>query len=797
MADVFLSHNSKEAERVQILDRYFRDAGISTWLDTEQVKPGDIALEKIQHGLNSCHTCLIIIGPTDLGRYHRHELWVAINNRVADNQNRFRVIPVLLPGATEENWLNLPNWLRIYSRVQLESMTDQSGLELLTQTIRGDDMVRAVLELTRVEENFNVRFYIEDQPPLEGPFLFDCTEGTPEYLAIKRLEKGELERLSNIGEIGAPLWASLFFGPMELAWRKNAWNKYCHLRLLLPPELEWLPWETLYDEVKGQYLLESGMFSIIRDLPSEQQKRQKQTILDNALRVLIVMPGGSGLDERAEIRQIEGALNKLGNAVTVTLLDKNVTLRRIEEYLVKHKPHVFHFLGHGRMHPDHGSQIRLNQPDEWVDSDHFAILFARRSVRLVIVNCCFGGSSLPSHKGLGQHLLARGVPAVIAMQYQISDQAAVEFAAHFYRFLVSNPNPGRIDHALERTRRKLLLQNNTSRFHAFVTPRLYLARGAEELFRIRHLYQPPRVTDPIPETPKISIDPLLVKGLLSTLVEGRCVPVIGPDLLPGLEVRDAQTETIPPEAPGPRGLAAVLNKKLAGPTAEEYPDWMADNSLCDRAGSWFQATLLQRVCQYYEQILGRRRVIGAIQAVFETYRKPPNLYLDIASWDISGLFVTWFDGMMEMALGDKELNIVGIDDPIVRRPGDFLLINLRGSWSRGKNLIITELDERRLLWNRFHRMSNQIEAWLAEKKNPSLLFLGCSPKDELTLRLAFRLLINSDIAYKLGDVYFVCRNYSTVDQAFWKQLEVNCVWIEEDPAKLIPWLTRQIGNHHE
>jgi hypothetical protein len=46
---------------------------------------------------------VVFVGPEGLGPWQREEMSVAINRRVCDSEQRFRVIPVLLPGAKRES----------------------------------------------------------------------------------------------------------------------------------------------------------------------------------------------------------------------------------------------------------------------------------------------------------------------------------------------------------------------------------------------------------------------------------------------------------------------------------------------------------------------------------------------------------------------------------------------------------------------------------------------------------------------------------------------------------------------
>jgi TIR domain len=57
----------------------------------------------IEDALKECESCAVFVGPEGLGPWQREEMRVAVNRRVCDSEQRFRVIPVLLPGAKRES----------------------------------------------------------------------------------------------------------------------------------------------------------------------------------------------------------------------------------------------------------------------------------------------------------------------------------------------------------------------------------------------------------------------------------------------------------------------------------------------------------------------------------------------------------------------------------------------------------------------------------------------------------------------------------------------------------------------
>ncbi len=62
------------------------------------------------------------------------------------------------------------------------------------------------------------------------------------------------------------------------------------------------------------------------------------------------------------------------------------------------------------------------------------LLHNARGLRLVLLNACEGsrtGQADP-FAGVAQTLVQQGIPAVVAMQFEISDTAAIAFAQAFY-----------------------------------------------------------------------------------------------------------------------------------------------------------------------------------------------------------------------------------------------------------------------------------------------------------------------------------------------------------------------------
>ena len=134
--DVFLSYHSKDKPAVERLGLLLRDAGINPWLDTWNLIPGDSWQSAIETALQECLACAIIVGPASIGSWQHEEMRAAIDKQV--NERRFRVIPVLLPGAERGERSQLPRFLVANTWVEFRSgLDDKESLRRLICGVRG------------------------------------------------------------------------------------------------------------------------------------------------------------------------------------------------------------------------------------------------------------------------------------------------------------------------------------------------------------------------------------------------------------------------------------------------------------------------------------------------------------------------------------------------------------------------------------------------------------------------------------------------------------------------------------
>jgi hypothetical protein len=135
---VFLSHSSADKPAVEELGRRLLKEGIEVWLDKWHLIPGDPWQPAIENALAASETCAVFVGPGGFGPWQNEEMRAAIDRRVRDSNRRFRVIPVLLPGAQRAERSSLPTFLVATTWVEFrDSLDDQDAFHRLVCGIRG------------------------------------------------------------------------------------------------------------------------------------------------------------------------------------------------------------------------------------------------------------------------------------------------------------------------------------------------------------------------------------------------------------------------------------------------------------------------------------------------------------------------------------------------------------------------------------------------------------------------------------------------------------------------------------
>ncbi|MGB0384777.1 MAG: CHAT domain-containing protein [Ardenticatenaceae bacterium] len=263
------------------------------------------------------------------------------------------------------------------------------------------------------------------------------------------------------------------------------------------PELADLPWEYLYNPADNRFLSLSKETPLVRFLDLPGQIPPQQVAPPLKVLVMIAQPlDARPLDVAQEWRNLNEALADLKKEglITLTRLEE-ATLAALQRQLRQDTYHIFHFIGHGTFDKRSQDGLLLLEDEQGmgqlVSGQRLGTLLRdQRSLRLVILNACEGArtSRTDPFAGTAQSLLQHGTPAVIAMQFEVSDKSALTFAHEFYAALADNYP---VEAALGEARKAIYREGYGAEWGA---PVLYLRTPNGRIFDIAALpHQEPQI----------------------------------------------------------------------------------------------------------------------------------------------------------------------------------------------------------------------------------------------------------------------------------------------------------------
>lgn len=206
------------------------------------------------------------------------------------------------------------------------------------------------------------------------------------------------------------------------------------------PDLMGIPWEFMYE--RPSFLAQSIYTPIVRSFDFKNPRAPRR--LSPPLRVLGMASSPLGfdtLDAGQERSKLENALHGLMAAglVEFSWLERP-TLGELERVLsASDELHVLHYIGHGAYDERvAGGYLVLENdrgdPHEVSGEELGSLLYDKRSMRLAVLNACEGARSshVDPFSGVASSLVEHGIPAVIGMQFEITDSAAVTFTGRLY-----------------------------------------------------------------------------------------------------------------------------------------------------------------------------------------------------------------------------------------------------------------------------------------------------------------------------------------------------------------------------
>ncbi len=300
-------------------------------------------------------------------------------------------------------------------------------------------------------------------------------------------------RKAKIREFGARLYSSLIQGEIQSLLDKlgvlhGSPDTGIRIRLSMDlsrdgmKEVASLPWELITKEGSNVPLVLSKQTVLVRSLSVPQPTEPAP--FEPPLRILVVSANPKDtqrLDLSEERERIQRTWGKLPG---VRVEFAGPTYDSVREYLAGEDPHVVHFMGHGEFDAERGGTLLFEDENgnaDFVGGDRLQILFSDETrLQLVFLNACKtaadrNSESLDPFAGVAASLIQIGVTAVVAMQFPISDDAAVKFSDTFYKHIAAG-DP--VDTAVAHARRALYGAKKTE----WVTPVLFMRSKDGRIF---------------------------------------------------------------------------------------------------------------------------------------------------------------------------------------------------------------------------------------------------------------------------------------------------------------------------
>lgn len=219
------------------------------------------------------------------------------------------------------------------------------------------------------------------------------------------------------------------------------------LNLDRAPALSNVPWEYLHQARGGlKFLASSGRSQIVRHVGVAH--RLPLTEINPPLRIGVVISGpsdASALALQPEWEHLSSALQDLVESGLVAIERLPSRWSEFTDRLRRRgdMPHVLHYMGHGDFDVRTQTGILLFESDDGtrhdVTAEKLATVLEDQPPTLVFLNSCRGAktSATDPFAGMAQSLLGRGVEAIVAMQFEITNDAATEFSRGLYEAIAA------------------------------------------------------------------------------------------------------------------------------------------------------------------------------------------------------------------------------------------------------------------------------------------------------------------------------------------------------------------------
>jgi hypothetical protein len=284
-------------------------------------------------------------------------------------------------------------------------------------------------------------------------------------------------------DLGGGLFDAVFREEVLAAWSRSrdavqqeGRGLRLRLRFADAPSLAAMPWELLYDKSSRTFYAQSDRTPVVRYFDVTSPPRPLR--VRGPLRILVIIASPQGwprLSVEREWAAISDALTEKQRAHLVSIDRLRApTISELQRWLRHNEVHVLHFVGHGYFDDRlEDGMLMFSDPDGRAAPISSAVLGTHirdhDPLRLVVLNACQTArvADADPYSGMAQGLIQQEAAAVVAMQFPISDDAAVVFTREFYG-AAADGEP--LDQAMVSARKALLADPGRE----WATPVLFL-----------------------------------------------------------------------------------------------------------------------------------------------------------------------------------------------------------------------------------------------------------------------------------------------------------------------------------
>ena len=315
----------------------------------------------------------------------------------------------------------------------------------------------------------------------------------------RRIDSPEMELAKTFG---TKLFGALFEGDVRELFRSSFAESRADgrgLRVTLSltgaPELLQVPWEYLYDP-RASCRSRRGHRSSATSTCRSPAARSRSSCRSASSGWSARRSDFEAIDAAQERAKLDSAVAPLmaAGAIAIDWLEE-ATLRALQRQLRKADYHVFHYIGHGGYDQDADDGVLMFEDEQGrgrrVSGVQLGtILPDEVSLRLAVLNSCEGARSSVQDpfSGVATSLIEHEIPAVIGMQFEITDRAAIVFGGEFYA-AIADGLP--VDSSVAEARKAIYADQNDIEW---ATPVLFMRVADGKLFDVK-AHAPMRVVD--------------------------------------------------------------------------------------------------------------------------------------------------------------------------------------------------------------------------------------------------------------------------------------------------------------